>query len=109
MLIPLDTSCDWFGMRFLQVTGYYRIEGELKKLGFDVSLTTVRNVLDRNGILPAPVRYGSIGWKTMMKHYKEQLLCCDFFVVESLFLKTYYNAPRILDKKRGRVKLENEL
>jgi hypothetical protein len=26
----------------------------------------------------------------MMKHYKEQLLCCDFFVVESLFLKTYY-------------------
>jgi putative transposase len=70
--------------------GYYRIEGELKKLGFAVSLTTVRNVLDRNGILPAPVRYGSIGWKTMMKHYKEQLLCCDFFVVESLFLKTYY-------------------
>lgn len=25
-----------------------------------------------------------------MKHYKQQLLCCDFFVVESLFLKTYY-------------------
>jgi hypothetical protein len=70
--------------------GYYRIEGELKKLGLDVSLTTVRNVLDRNGILPAPVRYGSIGWKTMMKHYKEQLLCCDFFAVESLFLKTYF-------------------
>jgi hypothetical protein len=70
--------------------GYYKIEGELKKLGFAVSLTTVRNVLDRNGILPAPVRYGSIGWKTMMTHYKEQLLCCDFFVVESLFLKTYY-------------------
>ncbi len=70
--------------------GYYRIEGELKKIGFEVSLTTVRNVLDRHGILPAPVRYGSIGWKTMMKHYKEQLLCCDFFVVESLFLKTYY-------------------
>jgi hypothetical protein len=70
--------------------GYYRIEGELKKLGFNVSLTTVRNVLNRNGILPAPVRYGSIGWKTMMKHYKEQLLCCDFFVVESLFLKSYY-------------------
>jgi hypothetical protein len=25
-----------------------------------------------------------------MNHYKEQLLCCDFFVVESLFLRTYY-------------------
>ncbi|MCL4872138.1 MAG: integrase core domain-containing protein [Anaerolineae bacterium] len=70
--------------------GYYRIEGELTKLGFDVSLTTVRNVLGRNGIVPAPVRFGSIGWKTMFTHYKQQLLACDFFVVESLFLRTYY-------------------
>ena len=70
--------------------GYYRIEGELKKLGFVTSLTTVRNVLDRNGILPAPVRYGSIGWKTMMKHYKDQLLACDFFSIETIFLKTVY-------------------
>lgn len=70
--------------------GYYRIEGELKKLEFVASLTTVRNVLDRNGILPAPVRYGSIGWKTMMKHYREQMLACDFFTVETIFLKTVY-------------------
>ena len=70
--------------------GYYRIEGELKKSGFVASLTTVRNVLDRNGILPAPVRYGSIGWKTMMNHYKEQLLACDFFTVETIFLRTVY-------------------
>jgi len=70
--------------------GYYRIEGELRKLGFGVSLTTVRNVLDRNGILPAPVRYGSIGWRTMMNHYKDQLLACDFFTVETILLKTFY-------------------
>ena len=70
--------------------GYYRIEGELKKLGFIASLTTVRNVLDRNGILPAPVRYGSIGWKTMMKHYKDQLIACDFFTIETIFLRTMY-------------------
>ena len=66
--------------------GYYRIEGELKKLGFVASLTTVRNVIDRNGIVPAPVRFGSIGWKTMMNHYKDQLLACDFFTVETIFL-----------------------
>jgi len=41
--------------------GYYRIEGELKKLGFVASQTTVRNVLGRNSILPAPVSHGSIG------------------------------------------------
>ena len=70
--------------------GYYRIEGELKKLGFVASLTTVRNVLDRNGILPALVRYGSIGWKTMMNHYKDQLLACDFFTIETIFLRTVY-------------------
>ena len=42
--------------------GYGKIEGELLKLGFDVSVSTVRNVLKRHGILPAPVRHGSIGW-----------------------------------------------
>jgi transposase len=70
--------------------GYGKIEGELLKLGYKVSLSTVRNVLNRNGILPASVRFGSIGWKTMIKHYKDQLLACDFFVVESIFLRSYY-------------------
>jgi len=69
--------------------GYGKIEGELLKLGYKVSLSTVRNVLNRNGILPAPVRFGSIGWKTMMKHYKDQLLACDLFVAGSLVLRTY--------------------
>ena len=70
--------------------GYGKIEGELLKLGFHVSISTVRNVLDRNGIVPAPVRHGSIGWKTMMNHYKEQLLACDFFTIETVFLRTVY-------------------
>ncbi len=68
--------------------GYGKIEGELLKLGYRVSISTVRNVLNRNGIVPAPVRYGSIGWKTMMNHYKEQLLACDYFTVETIFLHT---------------------
>lgn len=38
--------------------GYGKIEGELIKLGYKVSITTVRNALDRNSIVPAPVRYG---------------------------------------------------
>jgi hypothetical protein len=70
--------------------GYGKIEGELIKLGYKVSLTTIRNVLDRNDIVPAPVRYGSIGWKTMMNHYKKQLLACDFFTIETIFLRTVY-------------------
>ena len=70
--------------------GYGKIEGELLKLGFRVSQTTIRNVLNRNGIVPSPVRNGSIGWRHLMKHYKEQILACDFFTVETLWLKTLY-------------------
>jgi transposase len=60
--------------------GYGKIEGEMRKLGFKISISSVRNILNRYDILPAPVRFGSIGWKKMMSHYREQLLACDFFV-----------------------------
>ncbi len=70
--------------------GYGKIEGEMLKLGFKLSQTTIRNILNRHGIVPAPVRNGSIGWQHLMKHYKEQILACDFFTVETLWLKTLY-------------------
>jgi len=70
--------------------GYGKILGELTKLGFQIFLTTVRNVLDRYGIQPAPVRNGSMGWRHLMAHYQEQILACDFFTVETAFLKTFY-------------------
>jgi putative transposase len=70
--------------------GYGKIEGELLNLGFTVSASTVRNVLNLNGILPAPVRSGSIGWRHLMRHYKQQLLACDFFTVETMWLQTLY-------------------
>lgn len=70
--------------------GYGKIVGALLKLGFKVSLTTVRNVLARHSVQPAPVRYGSMGWRQLMAHYKDQILACDFFTVETAFLKTFY-------------------
>jgi putative transposase len=70
--------------------GYGKIQGELVKLGFKVSQSTVRNMLDRHGILPSPVRNGSIGWHQLMDHYKEQILACDFFTVETIWLQTLY-------------------
>jgi hypothetical protein len=69
---------------------YGKIEGELLKLGFTVSASTVRNVLNRHGILPSPVRHGSIGWRHLMRHYRQQLIACDFFTVETLWLQTLY-------------------
>ena len=70
--------------------GYGKIQGELIKLSFQISQSTIRNILDRNGIQPASVRNGSIGWRKLMEHYKEQILACDFFTVETIWLQTIY-------------------
>jgi len=51
--------------------GYGKIQGELIKLSFKISQSTVRNILDSHGIQPAPVRNGSIGWRHLKSHYKE--------------------------------------
>jgi len=70
--------------------GYGKIQGALIKLCFQISQSTIRNILDKHGIQPAPVRYGSIGWRKLMDHYKDQILACDFFTVETIWLQTIY-------------------
>jgi hypothetical protein len=70
--------------------GYGKIQGELIKLCFTVSQSSIRNILDRFGIQPAPVRNGSIGWRKLMDHYKDQILACDFFTIETIWLQTIY-------------------
>jgi transposase InsO family protein len=70
--------------------GYGKIQGELVKLSFKVSQSTVRNILDRHGIQPVLVRNSSIGWRHLMTHYKEQILACDFFTIDTIWLQTIY-------------------
>jgi putative transposase len=70
--------------------GYGKIKGALLKLNFKVSRPTIRNILKRHDIQPAPVRNGSIGWRHLMTHYKDQILACDFFTVETVLLRTIY-------------------
>jgi hypothetical protein len=70
--------------------GFERIEGELLKLGYTISHETVGNILRRRGIPPAPERETSPSWRHLMTHYKDQLIACDFFAVEALFLQTLY-------------------
>jgi len=69
--------------------GRGKIHGELLKLGFDVSEETVRNVLARHGVPPAPER-GVSTWGTFLNHYKDQMLACDFFTVETIRLQTLF-------------------
>jgi putative transposase len=63
--------------------GYGKIQGELLKLGIQISDTAIRNILKASGIVPGPVRAGSLGWKKLMHHYREQMLACDFFIIET--------------------------
>jgi putative transposase len=70
--------------------GFERIEGELLKLGYTISHETVGAILRRHGIPPASERETSPSWRHLMTHYKDQLLACDFFTVETLFLQTIY-------------------
>ncbi len=70
--------------------GNERIEGELLKLGCEISDETVANILRRHGIPPVPERDTSPSWRHLMTHYTDQLLACDFFTLDTLFLQTIY-------------------
>ncbi len=71
--------------------GFEKLEGELRKVGVGVGATTIRTVLRKHGIPPAPERSrASSTWRTFLNHYREQVLACDFFTVETVTLRTLY-------------------
>jgi len=69
--------------------GFQRIRGELLKLGIKVSATTVRAVLLRNGLDPAPRRSGPT-WGEFLRAQAEGIVALDFFTVETIALRTFY-------------------
>ena len=69
--------------------GHRRISGELAKLGFRVSPSTVRRLLVRSGLGPAPRRSGP-GWREFLRAQAASIVACDFFTVESVLLRRYY-------------------
>ena len=71
--------------------GNEKLEGDLRKLGFEVSATTIRTALIKHGIPPLSERsYEDRSWRTFLNHYREQILACDLFTVETLTLKTLH-------------------
>ena len=62
--------------------GYRRIQGALDDLGHIVCPTTVRNILRRHGIDPAPDRSTTTPWRTFLKSHMDSLAAMDFFSVE---------------------------
>ncbi len=69
--------------------GYLRIVGECRNLGVRVSATSVRRILRRHRIGPAP-RRGGPTWSQFLRAQANGLLATDFFTVETVGLTRLY-------------------
>jgi putative transposase len=74
--------------------GYRRIQGALSNLGHHIDALTVRHILQRHSMEPAPQRrHAGMSWTQFLKLHWEVLAATDFFTVEVATwhgLVTYY-------------------
>ncbi len=56
--------------------GYGKLQGELGKLGHQVSRSAIKRILRRHGLPPAPER-GTSTWRDFLGHYREYRLCAN--------------------------------
>jgi putative transposase len=69
--------------------GHRRICGELVKLGIQVSPTSIRRLLAQAKLEPAPRRSGPSS-REFLRAQAASIVACDFFTVETVFLRRFY-------------------
>ena len=69
--------------------GHRRICGELRKLGFAISATSIRRLLAGAGLEPAPRRAGP-SWRQFLRSQAGSIVACDFLTVETILLHRFY-------------------
>jgi putative transposase len=89
---PIDPQVAALSLRMARENarwGCVRICGELRKLGIRVGATTIRALLRRHGLGPAPRRLGPT-WAQFLRVQAEGIVACDFFTVETIRFKTLH-------------------
>jgi putative transposase len=89
---PIDPELEVLIVRLARENprwGYQRIQGELAGLGISVSVTTVRTVMIRHHLDPAP-RRDTTTWRAFLRTQAASILACDFLTVDTVFLTRLY-------------------
>lgn len=64
--------------------GYEKITNQIEYLGFEISKTSVKNILIENGYDPEPDLTVRSNWHEFLKSHWDVMTACDFFSIELL-------------------------